>query len=178
MGWAFIESVYFESIGLEPSWHYMVEHRLLQHKTSPNILWSTPENELWVEKKITMLFQNVFSFSLDLISNLVFLDCFVHSPWHFRVKFLLAPKCQNQNTTEHNEKHEELDGYRFFGTSVRDTRGQRDLLPRRQRPEEQGTLTEVFGIEKWTGWYRVWVFGIHKLETIMKLHGLTPPSPT
>ena len=49
---------------------------------------------------------------------------------------------------DHDEKQEELDGYRFFGTSVRDTRRQRDLLPRRQRPEEQGTLTEVFGIEK------------------------------
>ena len=70
----------------------------------------------------------------------------MHSPLLFRVKFQLAPKCRNENTTEHDEKQEELEGYRFFGTSVRDTRRQRDLLPRRKRPEEMGMLTEVFGI--------------------------------
>ena len=107
---AYIESEYLKSIGLEQSWDYMVEHCLLQHKTSPNILWSTPQNKLWIEKKITILFQNVFSFSLDLTSNLVFMDCLVHSPWLFRVKFKLTPKCRNKNTIGHDEKKEELDG--------------------------------------------------------------------
>ena len=60
-------------------------------------------------------------------SNLVFFDGFVHSPLHFRVKFQLARKCRNKNTTEHDETEEELEGYCFFGTSVRDTRRQRDL---------------------------------------------------
>ena len=175
---AFIESWVFQSRGLEPSWNYIVEYGLLQLKTSLNILWSTPQNQLWIKKKIAILFQNVFSFSLDLTSNLVFLDGFVHSPLLFRVKFQLAPKCRNQNTTEHDEKQEELDGYRFFGTSVRDTRRQRDLLPRRQRPEEMGTLTEVFRLYKGTGLYRVWVFAIHRFGTIMKLHGWTPLSPS
>ena len=69
--------------------------------------------------------------------------------------FSLAPKCRNQNTIEHDEKQEELDGYRFFGTSVRDTRRQCDHLPRRQRLEELGTLTEVFRIGKGMGLYRV-----------------------
>ena len=118
---------YLESIGLEQSWNYMVEHRFLQLKTSKNILWATPQNQLWIEKKIAMLFQNVFSFSLDLTSNLVFLDGFVHFPWLFRVKFQLAPMCRNRNTTEHDEKQEELEGYWFFGTSVRDTKRQRHL---------------------------------------------------
>ena len=97
MEWAFIEYEYLESIGLEPSWNYIVEYGLLQLKTSLNILWSTPQNQLWIEKKIAILFQNVFSFSLDLTSNLVFLDGFVHSPLLFRVKFQLAPKCRNKN---------------------------------------------------------------------------------
>ena len=127
MEWAFIESEYLESIGLEPSWNYMVGHRLLQLEISQNILQSAPQNKLWIEKKITILFQNIFSFSLDLTSNLVFLDGFVHSPLHFRVKFQLARKCRNKNTTEHDEKEEELEGYWFFGTSVRDTRRQRHL---------------------------------------------------
>ena len=52
---------------------------------------------------------------------------FVHSPLLFRVKFQLAPNCQNKNTTEHDEKQEELEGYWFFGTSVRDTRIQHHL---------------------------------------------------
>ena len=103
----------------------MVEHRLLQLKTSQIILWWTPQNQLWIEKKIAILFKNVFSFSLDLTSNLVFLDGFVHFPWLFRVKFQLAPKCRNKNTTEHDEKQEELEGYLLFGTSVRDKRRQR-----------------------------------------------------
>ena len=33
----FVESEYLKSIGLEPSWNYMVEYGLLQHKTSQNI---------------------------------------------------------------------------------------------------------------------------------------------
>ena len=127
MEWAFIESEYLDSIGLEPSWNYKIEYGLLQLKTSLNILWSTPQNQLWIEKKIAILFQNLFSFSLGLTSNLVFLDGFVHSPLHFRVKFQLARKCRNKNTTEHDEKEEELEGYWFFGTSVRDTRRQRHL---------------------------------------------------
>ena len=127
MEWAFIESEYLKSIGLERSWNYMVGHRLLQLKTSQNILWSTPQNQLWTEKKIAILFQNLFSFSLDLTSNLVFLDGFVHSPLLFRVKFELAQKCRNKNTTEHDEKQEELEGYWFFGTSVTDTRPQSHL---------------------------------------------------
>ena len=127
MEWAFIEYEYLESIGLEPSWNYMVEHRLLQLKTSQNVLWSTPQNQLWIGKKIAILFQNLFSFSPDLTSNLVFLDGFVHSPLLFRVKFQLAPKCRNKNTIEHDEKQEELEGYRFLGTSVRYKRRQRNL---------------------------------------------------
>ena len=127
MEWAFIESEYLKSIGLETSWNYMVEHRLLQLKTSQNILRSTPQNQLWIEKKIAILFQSIFSFSLDLTSNLVFLDGFVHSPLLFRLKFQLARKCRNKNTTEHDEKEEELEGYWFFGTSVRDTRRQSHL---------------------------------------------------
>ena len=104
MEWAFIESEYLESIGLEPSWNYMVGHRLLQLEISQNILQSAPQNKLWIEKKITILFQNIFSFSLDLTSNLVFLDGFVHSSLLFRMKFQLAPKCKYQNMKEHNEK--------------------------------------------------------------------------
>ena len=33
----YIESEYLESIGLEPSWNYMVEYSLLQLKTAQNI---------------------------------------------------------------------------------------------------------------------------------------------
>ena len=51
----------------------------------------------------------------------------MHSPLLFRVKFQLAPKCRNENTTEHDEKQEELEGYRLSGTSVRDKRRQRHL---------------------------------------------------
>ena len=127
MEWAFIESEYLESIGLEPSWSYMVEHHFLPLKTSQNILRSTPQNPLWIEKKIAILFPNIFSFSLDLTSNLVFLDGFVHSPLLIRVKFELGPKYRNKNTTGHDEKQEELEGYWFFGTSVRDTKRQRHL---------------------------------------------------
>ena len=104
MEWAFKESEYLESIGLERSLNYMVGHRLLQLKTSQNILQSTPQNQLWIEKKIDILFQNIFSFFLNLTSNLVFLDGFLHSPLLFRVTFQLAPNCNNQNMKEHNEK--------------------------------------------------------------------------
>ena len=104
MEWAYTESEYLESIGLELSWNYMVGHHLLQLKTSQNILRSTPQNQLWIEKKIAILFQNIFSSSLDLTWNLVFFDGFVHSRLLFRVKFQLAPKCKNQNMKEHNEK--------------------------------------------------------------------------
>ena len=34
MEWAFIESEYLKSIGLEPSWNYMVEHLFLNLKTA------------------------------------------------------------------------------------------------------------------------------------------------
>ena len=114
MEWAFIESEYLESIGFEPSWNYMVGHRLLQLKISQNILQSTPQNKLWIEKSISNLFQNIFSFSIDLTSTLVFLDGFVHSPLLIRVKFELGPKCRNKNTTEHDQKKEGLEGYLYF----------------------------------------------------------------
>ena len=41
-----------------------------------------------------------------------------------------------------------------------------------------GTLTEVFGKDNGMGLYRVWVFGILRFGTIMKLHGWTLLSPT
>ena len=87
----------------------------------------------WEEDNYLILECILFLFQSNLQPSI--LDGFVHFPSLFRVKFQLAPKCRNQNTIEHDEKNEELEGYRFFGTSERDTRRQRDPLPRRQRPE-------------------------------------------
>ena len=58
---------------------------------------------------IGSLFKNVLSISLALTSNLVFLYDYVHSLRLFRVKIQLAQDNRNQNTIEHNEKHEVLE---------------------------------------------------------------------